>query len=103
MISLSSIENLRQNSTDFLDLGPRIELPRFDGANPKLWQSRCEDYFKLWNMPQSLWISYVSSLFEGAVARWLESVHFPHISWEEFCSLATAVPFWSQPTPSYFE
>lgn len=84
----SSIKNLRQ-STDVFGLGPRIELPRFDGSNPKLWQSRCEDYFKLWNTPSSLWISYASSLFEGAAARWLESVHrrVPQVSWEEFCRL----------------
>lgn len=81
---LSSIENLHQSSTDVFGLGPRIELPRFDGSNPKLWQSRCEDYFKLWTTPQSLWISYASSLFEGPAARWLESVHrrVPLIQWE---------------------
>lgn len=27
--------------------GPRVELPHFDGTNPRLWQTRCEDYFTL--------------------------------------------------------
>lgn len=86
---LSSIENFRQNSVDVFGLGPRMELPRFDGTNPKLWQTRCEDYFRLWNTPSSLWISYATSLFEGAAASWLESVHrrVPQINWEEFCRL----------------
>ena len=26
-------------------VGPRVELPRFDGTNPRLWQTRCEEYF----------------------------------------------------------
>jgi hypothetical protein len=39
-------ENFRSFIPDAVNFGPRIELPRFDGSNPKLWQSRCEDYFK---------------------------------------------------------
>jgi hypothetical protein len=31
--------------------GPRVELPQFDGSNPKLWQRRCEEYFHQWNTP----------------------------------------------------
>lgn len=67
--------------------GPRVELPRFDGMNPRLWQTRCEEYFTLWGRPVSLWIPYSSAQFEGAAAKWLES--FRHLSpkagWEEFC------------------
>jgi hypothetical protein len=33
--------------TDANAYAPRIELPQFDGANPKLWQRRCEEYFKM--------------------------------------------------------
>lgn len=54
--------------------GPRVELSRFDGPNPRLWQARCEDYFKLWGTHHSRWISYATAQFEGAAARWLESV-----------------------------
>lgn len=28
---------------------PRVELPQFDGSNPKLWQRRCEEYFQRWS------------------------------------------------------
>ena len=86
---LSSIENFRQNASDVFGLGPRIELPRFDGGNPKLWQTRCEDYFRFWGTPPGQWISLATALFEGTAARWLESVRrrVPNISWDEFCRL----------------
>lgn len=67
--------------------GPRVELPRFDGTNPRLWQGRCEDYFVMRGTPGSLWISYATAMFEGAAARWLESVQrrVPNATWDEFC------------------
>lgn len=30
----------RREFTDHYCLGPRIEIPRFDGSNPRLWQTR---------------------------------------------------------------
>lgn len=75
--------------TDASNSAPRVELPRFDGSMPQLWQSRCEDYFQLWNTPQELWISYATAQFEGAAARWLESVkrRALRVTWAEFCEL----------------
>nr|XP_020161515.1 uncharacterized protein LOC109746825 [Aegilops tauschii subsp. strangulata] len=75
------------DTADAFSFGVRADLPRFDGANPRLWQNRCEDQFKLWNTPPHRWISLATSQFEGAVARWLESVQrkSPNISWSEFC------------------
>lgn len=69
--------------------GPRIDLPRFDGTNPRLWQMRCEDYFKLCGTQRSLWIQFATTLFEGPAARWLEAVQrrAPNATWEEFCRL----------------
>lgn len=56
---------------------------------PQLWQSRCEDYFQLWGTPPELWISYATAQFEGAAARWLESVkrRVPRLIWDDFCVL----------------
>lgn len=64
-------------------------MPRFDSSNPRLWQSRCKDYFALWGTPAHLWIQYASSQFEGAAARWLESVQRRALraTWSDFCQL----------------
>ncbi|XP_044972448.1 uncharacterized protein LOC123439890 [Hordeum vulgare subsp. vulgare] len=40
-------EHVASEMSDAYQLVPRMKLPRFDGANPRLWQSRCEHYFKL--------------------------------------------------------
>ena len=65
---------------------PRVELPQFEGPNPKLWQRRCEEYFRRWGMPMELWVSYASSQFTGAAAIWLEAfpTKKPQETWEEF-------------------
>lgn len=75
--------------TEQFGFGPRIDLPRFDGTNPRLWQTRCEDYFSMCGTPRQLWIQFASTMFEGPAARWLESVQrrVPGASWEEFCRL----------------
>jgi hypothetical protein len=64
-----------------------VELPCFDGTYPRLWQSRCEEYFMLWATTLSLWIPYASAQFEGAVAKCLESFKQSSLKagCEEFC------------------
>ena len=56
------------DTADVYGIGPQVELPRFDGSNPRLWQDRCEDYFQVWGTPQQLWIQYASARFDGAAA-----------------------------------
>lgn len=78
--------------TDRNSSAPRVELPQFDGANPKLWQRRCEDYFRRWSTPSDNWVSYGSSQFTGAAATWLESflTKNPSASWSEFVAAVQA-------------
>lgn len=80
-------EEIFVECTEHFSPGPRVELPRFDGAHPRLWQTRCEEYFARWGTARSLWISYASAQFEGAAAKWLESFQqgSPKVEWEEFC------------------
>jgi hypothetical protein len=69
-----------------------VDLPQFDGANPKLWQRRCEEYFKRWQSPAHLWVSYSSSLFVADAATWLESYlqQNPQALWSEFVAAVIA-------------
>jgi len=83
----SSPETVLGTADGVFGSGPKFELPRFDGSNPRLWQDRCEDYFLHWNTPQHLWIQYASGQFEGAADRWLEAARrrIPRATWSEFC------------------
>lgn len=65
-----------------------MDFPKFDGENPKLWQTRCEDYFAMFDTDPDLWIAVAAMQFEGPAARWLSFVQhkFVRASWGEFCT-----------------
>jgi hypothetical protein len=50
---------------------PKIDSPKFDGENPKLWQSRCEIYFEMYSVEPQIWVRVATMCFVGAAARWL--------------------------------
>jgi hypothetical protein len=68
---------------------PKVPFPPFDGDNPKLWQTRCEDYFTMYSVDPRVWIRIATMHFSGPAARWLQSVEpqLPHISWVDFGGL----------------
>ncbi|KAK3135672.1 hypothetical protein QOZ80_5BG0422000 [Eleusine coracana subsp. coracana] len=68
---------------------PKANFPQFDRENPRLWKSRCESYFEMYEVEQSMWIKMASMYFEGTAARWLQSAEkrVKQISWEGFCNL----------------
>lgn len=53
---------------------PKMDVPRFDGEQPKLWQIQCEDYFEMYGTAPSLWVRLASLQFTGPAARWLSSI-----------------------------
>jgi hypothetical protein len=67
---------------------PKINFPKFDGKNPMLWQSRCENYFEMYSVESSVWVRVATMHFEGAAAHWLMSVdhRIRAASWSEVCS-----------------
>jgi hypothetical protein len=88
--SVPSLQNVcPQPVTDASALAPRIELPAFDGANPKLWKWHCDEYFHHWGTPDNLKVSYASSLFSGPAATSLESYlqQEPEAAWLEFAAV----------------
>jgi hypothetical protein len=53
---------------------PKMEFPKFDGENPKLWQQECETYFELYHILPALQTRYASLNFKGTAALWLRNV-----------------------------
>ncbi|CAO2034871.1 unnamed protein product [Urochloa humidicola] len=68
---------------------PKLPFPEFDGENPKLWISRCEDYFELFEVERNRWVKISAMYFSEAARRWLQSVEqrVRSASWSEFCKL----------------
>jgi hypothetical protein len=65
---------------------PKMDVPKFDGEHPKLWQVQCEDYFEMYNTAPKLWVRLASLQFSGPAARWLSSVQssIRKFTWSEF-------------------
>lgn len=65
---------------------PKMDVPKFDGEQPKLWQIQCEDYFEMYNTAPALWVRLASLQFTGAAARWLSSIKssIRKYTWAEF-------------------
>jgi hypothetical protein len=53
---------------------PKLNFPMFDGDNPKLWISRSEDYFNLFDLDPTRWVKIASMHLMAAASRWLPSV-----------------------------
>jgi hypothetical protein len=53
---------------------PKMNFLKFEGKNSKLWQSRCESYFDMYEVDRNIWVKVASMHFEGLAARWLQSV-----------------------------
>jgi hypothetical protein len=65
---------------------PKVHFSGFDGDNPKLWQTWCEDYFTMYLVDPNEWIKVARMHFSGSTARLLQPVeyHLSRLSWQEF-------------------
>jgi hypothetical protein len=53
---------------------PKLNFPKFDADNPKLWKSCCKNYFYMYSVDTSMWVKVATMHFEGAKVRWLHSL-----------------------------
>ena len=68
---------------------PKLDFPKFDGENPRIWRDRCEMFFEVYGVSESLKTRFAALNFSGAAASWLHSVECKGrvTEWEEFCTL----------------
>jgi hypothetical protein len=33
---------------------PKMMFPRFDGVEPGIWLTKCEDYFRMYRVPEAM-------------------------------------------------
>jgi hypothetical protein len=66
---------------------PKMDFPKFTGAKPKLWLSRCEDHFEMYFVEQSVWVRVARGHMAEAAELWLQSVEdaVRKASWRMFC------------------
>jgi hypothetical protein len=52
---------------------PKMQFPKFDGTNSKVWKDNCESYFELYQLPEGMWITAAHAYFEGNAAKWYQA------------------------------
>lgn len=70
----------------FRSMMPKLTFSRFEGDNPCIWKDKCLDYFRLFELPQSLWATMASLGMDGKAAKWLQVYKQKHglTDWETF-------------------
>lgn len=65
---------------------PKLTCPKFDGANPGIWKTKCQDYFHLLNVPESMWTTVASLHMEGNAKKWMQfhKLKYGVGTWEQF-------------------
>ncbi|KAJ1276202.1 hypothetical protein BS78_05G196300 [Paspalum vaginatum] len=49
---------------------PKLNFPKFEVENPKIWIDKCEDYFSIFGIRESMWVTAASLHMEGKAAQW---------------------------------
>jgi hypothetical protein len=68
---------------------PSLQFPVFDGDNPQMWQVLAEEYFSMFAIHDSYWVSMAILNFSGSPKAWLHSVRrkLAALDWTSFCAL----------------
>jgi hypothetical protein len=62
----------------------KMDFPKFDGDNLKLWQEQCEIYFKIYGVSEMMKTRFATLNFVGTATLWLQNVQLKDRfqSWE---------------------
>lgn len=65
---------------------PKLAFPLFTGANPTIWKDKCLDYFHIFNIPESLWVTSASMHMDENSSKWFKMHKLTHglEMWSEF-------------------
>jgi hypothetical protein len=68
---------------------PKLDFPKFNGDNSEIWAKKCEVYFDVFSVPESLRTRYATVNFIDRAALWLETVEVSGRieDWSMLCSL----------------
>jgi hypothetical protein len=90
----STIGRNRMNEETWLHRSelPKLSFSKFYGENPRIWLDKCDDYFRIFNIPETMWTTTASLHMEDNIAKWLQVHKIKHDigSWPAF--VATMEP-----------
>jgi hypothetical protein len=65
---------------------PKMSFPKFAGEDPVVWGDKCLEYFYMYQVPQSLWVSAASIHMEQNATHWwqVQKLRQGMRNWQEF-------------------
>lgn len=71
---------------------PKMFFPTFDGNQPKVWITKCNNYFSIYSIPETLWVQAATMHLEGNAAKWWEAYKLsnPTVTWSDFTTTVQA-------------
>lgn len=68
---------------------PKLEFPKFDGENPRLWRDRCVMFFEVYGVHPTMMTRFAALNFQGSAVTWLQTVQRRGrvTDWQQLCDL----------------
>uniref|UniRef100_A0ACD5X0Q7 Uncharacterized protein n=1 Tax=Avena sativa TaxID=4498 RepID=A0ACD5X0Q7_AVESA len=87
-----NMQNPISSAQVFQSLGqnpPPMTFPTFNGENPQLWRTLSKQYYTMYRVHESYWVSMAIINFQGPASIWLQAVRTKilGLTWSSFCDL----------------
>lgn len=66
---------------------PKMHFPYFDGVQPKIWLDKCNNYFSIYSIAETLWVEAATMhLLQDNAAKWWQTykLNHPAVTWKQF-------------------
>lgn len=88
----TSHQNLDTGNSNSLKFVPKLEFPKFDGMNPRIWIKKCARYFELCKIPVDQKVNLASLYMVEKAESWVSSylAGKRNVDWDDFIVDLTA-------------
>jgi hypothetical protein len=71
---------------------PKMSYPKFSSGDPVVWLDLCIDYFTIYKIPESIWVSSAAMHLEFSGAQWWKCYKLQHgmVGWQGFVAAVTS-------------
>jgi hypothetical protein len=73
---------LRNDPRQLVDSGnqaiPKLPFPKFSEGDPVVWLDQCKEYFTVYRIPESIWVSVASLNLENIASQWWKTHKLRH-------------------------
>jgi hypothetical protein len=66
----------------------KLDFPRFDGTDVRIWLDKCIAYFTMFQIPEGFKVTAATMYLDGRTAHWFQAYEDSYgvLSWDQFQS-----------------